>query len=263
MSPARSLLALIVVASVACSAHQQAPSPAAAADLDGYAVRTSYPLTLAHDQMQGRIELLEDARIRPSMRKAIEEAYGGDPCADHPDASLRTLCIPGHAPLRPAMLRLVDGHGRVLATRLAERPLAQLDTAAWYGTPQRRSYLFTVDLSAGMGSYSGPYTRIAEPVDGSFGWLTVDSAGVVDTLTLVSTMKTAWKAVGRADGQPEELLMVSCRPDLNAPADSVAFMLSFERFTFDGQRWVLHTRQEPGCYESDEPFPALSRFPTS
>lgn len=226
---------------------------------DGYAVRASYPLTPPRDRMRGRIELLEDARIDPSMRTAIAESYGADPCAGHPPDVLNALCDPHHLPLRPAMLRLVDTSGRVVATRPLERPLADLGVASLYGT-ERRSYMLTVDLSAGFGSYSGPYTRFAEPDARGFGWVTADSAGVTDTLTLVSTLKMAWRLVSDGRGHSADLLLVRCRPDFSV-TDSAAFTLTFEHYTFDGARWRLLARREPGCYESDEPFPPRSKFP--
>lgn len=252
-------LGILIVAAAACSAWQPHSGDPVSQNSDGYAARTSYSLTPGPDHMAGRIELLEDARIRPAMQKAITEAYGGDPCENGSDTVLKSLCTPGHAALRPAVLRLLDARGRVLATQVAERPLANLAVATLYGSP-RRSYMFTVDLSAEMGSYSGPYTRLAEPDGRSFGWLVADSAGVADTITLVSTLKTDWRAVARPDGRGDDLLMVRCRPDLSV-RDSAAFVLTFQRFTFDGQRWMLYSRQEPGCYESDEPFPARSKFP--
>lgn len=234
---------------------------AAAQQNDGYAIQKEYVLAPPRDQMSGRIELLEDARIRPNMRTAITEAYGDDPCARSPARVLGALCgDPRHAPLRPAMLQLVDANGKVLATHRLERPLASLAIAKLYANG-RRSYALTVDLSADAGSYSGPYTRFAEPDADGFGWLTADSAGVPDTITMVSTMKTAWKSVHAAKDPNTELLMVRCRPDLAAPRDSVAFTLTFERFTFDGSRWHLLARSEPGCYEADDPFPPLSKFP--
>lgn len=120
-----------------------------------------------------------------------------------------------------------------------------------------------MDLSAGLGSYSGPYARLAEPDVRGFGWLTADSAGVAeDTITLVSTLKTAWRTAPRTDGRGQDLLMILCRPDFSAPDTVPArFVLTFKRFTFSGQRWELRQRQTPGCYESDEPFPPANRFP--
>jgi hypothetical protein len=233
----------------------------------GYAVHVDYPLTHGPDRVAGRLELLEDARIRPAMRTAIADAVGGDPCADSPPPALQSLCGTAGRPahLQPALLRLLDDRGHVVAERTAERPLAELTDARLYGT-ERRTFLFTVDLSAGIGSYSGPYTRLAEPDARGFAWLTADGAGGADfandTITLVATLKTAWRRAPRADGRGEDLLMVMCRPDL-AAADSAtdAFLLTFERYSFDGGRWVLRKRQERGCYESDEDFPAVTRFP--
>jgi hypothetical protein len=236
---------------------------AVASASDGYAVRLSLPLAPGPDRIRGRLELLEDERIRPEMRTAIAESFGGDPCAEHPPAVLQPLCgAARRRPLRPALLRLRNARGDVTATRTAERPLAELSAQLLYAT-QRRTYMFTVDLSAGIGSYSGPVVRLAEPDSLGFGWLLADSAGVAtDTITLVSTLKTAWRAVSRADGRGEDLLMVLCRPDFS-PADSstARFLLTFKRYTFDGQHWLLRQRQQPGCYESDQPFPAVSNFP--
>jgi len=231
----------------------------------GYAARVVIPLRRGPDQMNGRLELLEDARIRPAMRTAIAESYGGDPCADHAAPAVQSLCAGagGRAHLLPALLQLRDDRGRVVATRVAERPLAELSEATLYGT-ERRTFLFTVDLSAGFGSYSGPLTRLAEPSSRGLGWLTADSAGVArDTITLVSTLKTAWRRAPRSRGRGEDILMVMCRPDLSAPADSASarFVLTLERFTYDGTRWTLRRRQQPGCYESDEDFPPATEFP--
>jgi hypothetical protein len=248
---ARAALSCVVAGCASASAHPQS----------GYAPSESFVLAPPRDHMRGRIELLEDSRIRPEMRKAITEAYGDDPCADHPARVLDALCgDPHHAPLRPAMLRLVDADGKVIATRTLERPLAQLAAARLYGN-DRQSYMLTVDMSVGMGSYAGPYTRFAEPNGRDFGWLLADSAGVADTLTMVSTLKTAWQLVRYAPDRSVDFFMVRCRPDLSAPADSVAFTTTYERVTFDGTRWRLLARSEPGCYESDEPFPARSKFP--
>jgi hypothetical protein len=228
----------------------------------GYAVDVSLPLAPGPDRMSGRLEVLEDERIRPEMRTAIADAFGDDPCVDRPPAVLESLCRARGQPLRPALLRLKNAHGDIVATRTAARPLAALAMLRLYGT-ERRTYLFTVDLSAGLGSYSGPFTRLAEPDSSGFGWLVADSAAVAtDTITLISTLKTAWRTWPRRDGRGQDLLMVLCRPDFSAPdSEPSRFLLTFERYTFDGHRWVLRQRQRDGCYESDEPFPAATNFP--
>jgi len=234
----------------------------------GYAMRVAFPLSRGPDRMLGRLELLEDSRIRPAMRSAIAESYGMDPCAAPVAPEIRPLCeSTPHVPLRPALLRLLDESGHEVATRQAERPLAELTSTRLHATA-RRTFLFTVDLSAGIGSYSGPLTRLAEPDGHSFGWVMVsaDSGGASDTLTLISTLKSGWRAVPRADGRGQDVLQVLCRPDLSS-ADSVSpaarFHLTFERFTFDGRRWERRQRQEPGCWEADDSttFPERGRFP--
>lgn len=253
----RSSAWLVGVSALLVSCSHTAPQSAA------YAVVASFPLTKDSDQVEGRLELLEDARIQPTMREAIAEAYGGDPCADHPAPSLQSFCAtPNHGPLKPAALRLVDARGRVVARDTAVRPLASLAAIRLYGRP-RRTYLFTVDLSAGFGSYSGPYTRLSEPDSIGFGWVTADSGGVPgDTIGLSSTLKTAWRAEPREDGRGQDLLMVMCRPDFSAPGSAQnAFLVTFRRYTFDGRRWLLLQRQEHGCYESDDDFPPQAEFP--
>jgi hypothetical protein len=229
----------------------------------GYRVRVTLPLTPGPDRMRGRLELLEDARIEPNMRTAIAGAFGNEPCDDRPPAALHLLCeAPGHLPLRAALLRLLDAQGHVIATQTSERPLAALSTMRLYAS-NRRTYFFTVDLTAEMGSYSGPYTRLAEPESAGFGWLTADSVGVATArVSLISTPKTAWRAMPRADGRGRDLLMVLCRPDFDAgPNEKEPFTLTYMRYTFDGARWKIRERHERGCYESDEDFPTTSKFP--
>ena len=149
-----------------------APPPA------GYVVRTSFALTPERDGIGGRIELLEDARIRPAMREQIAQAYGADPClGDSRDTVLRPLCAaPRRRPLRPALLRVVDSTGRVVASRRQERQLAELKVAHLYGD-SRPTYLLTVDQFLGVGSYRGYSTTFAEVRDGKLVWLTARPAG--------------------------------------------------------------------------------------
>jgi len=247
---------LVLAASAAVSSQQPA----------GYAVRTSLALTPGPDHVRGRIELLEDARIRPEMREAIRQAWGGDPCAGQADPVLAPLCSDTErARLRPALLRLIDPNHRVVAIDTLERPIAELSRTRLYDTA-RRTYLLTVDLSAGIGSYSGPYTRLAEPTAHGFGWLVAaDSADARrDTITLVTTLKSGWRRVPRSEGKGIDLLMVRCRPDLSSPpTDSARFILTFVRFTFVNGQWTVRRRQEPGCWENDDDssFPDESRFP--
>ena len=266
MSRARALLvAIVLVGAGACSSGDAPDAPEVP---EGYAARARFKLAPEADATSGRLELLEDARIRPEMREAIREAWGGDPCAELHDAVLEPLCAATRdAPLRPALLRLLDADGRVVATRAAERPLADLEATAWRG-PARRVYVFTVDQSTGAGSYSGPVALVAEPDARGFGWAVASDAtgSAADTLALVTTLKSAWRAVPRADGRGAELLVVRCRPDFTPAAASPqggGFVLTFERFAHDGTRWVRHRRQEPGCWEDDgdASFPARARFP--
>ena len=232
-----------------------------------YAVRASFPLTQARDRIAGRVELLEDARIKPAMRQAIRESYAEDPCSGDSRALLPQICRDGEPRVLAALFRVVDGTGKTLAARRLERPLAEL-TVARLAPDANQTYLLTVDLSAGIGSYSGPVTRLAEVRGGRLRWLTAYDAasGRADTVHLVSTLKTAWRFAPGTRGVGREMLQVACRPDFNAPPDAAveqAFIITFERYAFESGRWVRHARSEHGFWEMDgeESFPPRARFP--
>jgi hypothetical protein len=256
---------MLTVFGVLAIAHearaQESPLPT------GYSLRTMLQLTEGPDRMSGQLQLLEDARIRPEMEQAIRESWGGNPCLDNPRV-LRELCnVPNGEPLRPALLRIIDSNGQVIATRLAERPIASLVRKSLYGNrpSSRRTYFFTIDLSAGVGSYSGPFTRLAEPSHDGFNWLVdTDTVGQhADTLALISTLKSGWGRSPRLTGDGMDLLMVRCQPAMNTLLrdTTVSFILTFERFSFEHGHWVRRSRTESGCWESDDRFPARSRFP--
>jgi hypothetical protein len=261
MSWCRPLCIILVAAVLAgCARPHVAPSP--------YAVRTSFSLARARDGIDGRIELLEDARIRPEHREAIRQAWGFPPCGAPIDSALTTLCRDlGGDSLPSAVVRVVSVDGTEIDRRALERPLGELSTVRLYGDA-RPTYLVTVDLSAGMGSYSGPLTRFAELYDGRLRWLLAarlpDESS--DTLTVAVTLKTGWRFWPRADGAGQDILLVACRPDFDAPTapDSDAkFRVTFTRFSFERGRWVERARSEPGFWENedDSSFPPRTSFP--
>jgi len=144
--------------------------------------------------------------------------------------------------------------------------VAEVTSVHLYGD-RRATYLVTVDLGAGLGSYSGPVTRLAEVRQGQLHWvqgwdvrLEQDSE-----LRLLSSLKTAWRLVPRRDGRGQEILLLACRPDISAAANTSSgqqFLLAFVRYSFDGSRWRRYERTEPGFWEDgDAPFPDRSRFP--
>jgi hypothetical protein len=235
----------------------------------GYSEHIAFSLVRARDGLEGRIQVLEDSRIQPTMREAIREAWGENPCVERPPHVLQSLCdAADHAPLRPALLRLLDARGDAIAERVAERPLADLSMMQLHdsASESRTTYFFTIDLSAGAGSYSGPYTMLAEPTSRGFGWLVAtDSIGNhADTVRLVSTLKSSWKVVPHAGGQSEDILMLRCRPDFSSPSrNPPGFQLIFDRFSLERARWVRHTRVERGYWENEDStaFPPRAKFP--
>lgn len=255
--------AALTLAVAAGCASQQAPA-------DGYRVRKVIVVDPeAKAGTSPSVQLLEDARIQPSMRQAIGEAYAGDPCAADPPARVLARLCSEHPrrPLRPALVRLVDPSGRGIDSVAMERPLADVSIAYLYGDDTRPTFPVTVDLSAGFGSYSGPATRLADVRGGRLEWLTARDAatGKTDTITLATALKTAWRLVPAGGGRLD-ILQVLCRPDFDAPAGSdiaAQFILTFERYSWDGSRWVRYSRSEHGFweFEGEETFPERTRFP--
>jgi len=239
----------------------------AAEEHPGYVVHASVPLSRRVDGVDGRLELLEDARFTSGLRAqfwGVQDAAMY--CAEVYDSN-RAFCTSAErAPIEPALLRVVDADGRELAVAKQERALSELRVERLRGEGGRPSYAVTIDYSVGMGSYAGPETRFAEIRNGRLVWLrSVDAQGKnPEPIRLATTLKSAWKIVpGKPAGTPE-ILQCASRPDMThaAPGDaSLPFVLELTRYVFDGARWRRYRRASPGFWESDAPFPERARFP--
>ncbi len=212
--------------------------------------------------VDGAVELLEDARIRPEQLKP-EQMLGGDPCSPVADAPTPAFCEAVKKALRFARVRLVSRDGLELSTLTLERPLASIEMV--HLRPDMPSYQVTVDLSAGFGSYSGPTTRFAEVTNEKLQWLSAIDVHTGKTVPVAGaiTVKTAWKLSPTASGA-KELLKIACRPDFDAsPPDAadLVFSIILSRFAFEGDRWQMHTRRKRGFWENDDGFPTRAQFP--
>ena len=199
------------------------------------------------------VEVLEDARISASLRKAMW-AVSDDPSFVLPDSPLAAQFT--RRPPLNAKVRLVDAGGTVTAEQLLERPLATVALAPLHGLPWQPVWL-TVDYSIGMGSDAGPITTLLLPAGQKLDPATYAGPhGQSGPIRLASTLKTAWCIVPGWTGGPEELEEIACRPD-----DGGDFTTSLATYRYAGGGWQLAVRKKAGWWESDEVFPPRSAFP--
>jgi hypothetical protein len=231
----------------------------------GYAIRASAALAERLSGINGRLELLEDERLNPEIRGALWGSPIELVCDSGGEPARQTFCASvAHVPLRRAMVRLVGNDGRVVYQHLLERELGELHSRQLYsdGTV---TYFITNDLSAGLGSYSGPVTRLAEVRHAAFQWLTAtdEGTGHSDTVSLMSSLKTRWEVLPPSAGS-RDILQVKCRPDVErATPDSadMPFLVTFERYHYNGTTWVRRVRAESGFWENEGSFPVVTKFP--
>jgi hypothetical protein len=222
-------------------------------------VAGSISLSAASDGFDGRLELLEDSRLSPALKKALWESGGPEMALDPKDPLYKDLAS---IPLRNATLRLRDAHGKVVAEKTLEREMARIGFVSLH--PGWRTILVTTDLSAGFGSYSGPDTELLEVSGAELESVVArdSESGSSEPIRLASTLKTAWKLVpapGGENGQ-KDILEFACHPaDWGSMKSD--FVLIYTRYHWDGKGWVEFNRRVHGFWESDEGFPPSARFP--
>jgi hypothetical protein len=158
--------------------------------------------------------------------------------------------------LPPGKAKLVvrDARGRVVVQRVLEMPLAKL--RAWSPSGRGEVFLVTQDYSIGFGSYNGPATTLVQVSDNAIREVTaLDVKTKAEVLfTLVESLKSAWHLASPKNGN--EILSVICRPESDDK-----FLITYFRYSFDGNRWIDYEREVEGFWEADNPFPSRSTFP--
>ncbi len=235
---------------VAYAVHAQAPALAVKARVD---------LTLTADGFTGRLELMEDARITTELDKIMWQSGGPDMALDPNDPLLKQFAS---SPLQPAVLRLRDAKGHIVAEKKLEREQGRLEVHQLH--PGNRSIFVTTDLSAGFGSYSGPLTQVLDTSKGALEFVRARDSLKDDReiISLAATLKTAWRLVKApaSAGPGVEILQVACRPDLDHPG-SDKFLITYTRYHWTGSEWVTADSKRSGFWEADQPFPSFARFP--
>jgi len=160
---------------------------------------------------------------------------------------------------RPALLRWLKADGSVQSNLNLEHPLARLTTR--HAAPNEPPRV-TVDLSAGLGSYSGPVTRWVVQQDGMIGWATtIDDHGREVEVSVMESLKTAWKRQQRKDGRLD-IFEVACRPQFKQDEQGEElFSVTFKHYRFDHGIWSIASRTESGFWEMEGNFPSESAFP--
>jgi hypothetical protein len=253
-------LALAALAS-ACSP----PSPDA-----GYVVYQTVFLDRGVGTEQ-RLQVMEDARLTPGMRAVMWDGPKG------PDEVAKALGLPiddaaivslAKDPVKPAMLRLTDAKGNVLAERRFDCPLGQLnDTSlpqAAAGGAVAQVWALGIDCHTATGVYEGLVTRLFTLADNKFVWQKFrdPAGGDPIELTLLDAPKVGWRLA--SPGRVEDIEEVSGQPDMNTLAPNGvprATIIDYVRYRFVDGLWTRSDRTVPGDWQSRQAFPSESDFP--
>lgn len=209
--------------------------------LTGLTVHQTAPLDRDPHGLRGRLELLLDARLTEAQWDGLWGTGETD------------LVEP-----QPAVLQVVDTLGGVQDRQVLDRPLARLE-AERLALPGDSLWLLTVDYSASAGSYNGPVTLPLTVREGRIRPLEAgDEKGTSTPVRLMRALKSDWQVVPARSGQGQDILYVFTRPNFEKSGE---FEVTYERLSFEGQRWVRHARKEWGLWESEGEFPARELFP--
>jgi hypothetical protein len=210
-------------------------------------------LNKAKHGVDGWLRIATDDRLTSDLKKQM---WGvGDWSfvleMDDPRAKVFTANPPQNA-----SLQVVDRQGRVIGSDQLERPLAKIGQARIDSSDS--IFLVTVDYSIGFGPYAGPTTSLVGVRDGKIVWLKAIDADSrkEEPILLPKTLKFDWKFLP-LEGK-RDILQVSCHPDFAGGDD--AFLIDYVRYRFNNGEWIKYVRTVKGFWESDEGFPALSKF---
>jgi|SRR5579863_1541370 len=212
----------------------------------------SFPLHVEQNGVDGTLRLLVDSRLTESVRTQL---LGNGDWSFVLQPSTELYKEFSAIPPCPAKLEVLDERGRLIAERLLETPLARIEKWSPNQIPGW-GFLLTQDFSIGMGSYNGPLTTVLRILKARF--IEISSINhdtqKPEPIRLAKTLRAGWR-ITHYDGATE-ILAISCHPD-----NSQNFVIDYARYRFDGTLWVKLTRQAPGMWESDQPFPLRSAFP--
>lgn len=155
-----------------------------------------------------------------------------------------------------AALELRDCAGKTLDRLPLAAPLAKIDPRPVRGAPSP-TWLVSTDLTAPMGSYSGPLTLLVEVAGRHLRMAdAIDAHGQRAPIHIAQTAKQDWRRVEA--GTVDDVLAVSCQPDGHD-----GFVTIWRRYHPGAGGWTLRTRTANAFWESDGGFPPDNAFPGS
>ena len=259
------LFVLSIMAHAGDAAEVKGSSQATPGRIAGsYVIAKNYRLTKSVHGVDGVLQLLQDSRLpKDAYNKLFGTAFSEMHMIDE-----KLLPLFKDNPPLGTVLRVLAQDKKFFWIKESHSydlvPVAWLEEVMLTGSG-RPSYLFTQDLSVGMGSYAGPLTCFYEIIDGKLKPIEYfdQGEGKRKQITVMRSLKTNWKLVKSKDGGSKDILHVACRPNAeNDSNDETEFVIYYDRFHFDGKQWVKLQRIEKGYWEIDaEEFPPLSKFP--
>ena len=206
-----------------------------------FVVHQKISLTQKADGIDGGVEILRDRRLTDSDIKLMR--------THDPDLDISKKSKFKSIPLKSAVVNLSSKNGQVIQSLNLEKPYASLESINTL-EPGKRTLLLTEDFGIGMGSYSGPITRILAITSRSMKWATAKNqkTGEEVQISLMRSLKTAWNFAPSVNGSRKDILKVSCSPD----EDVTKFITTFSRYHRDKFGWKLATRTEDLMWEADD-----------
>ena len=197
--------------------------------------------------------VLEDGRLTPALRERLWGTGDPDVAFGPHDPLLAQLT---RQPLLPARLQLLSPMGQVLAeTREKDYPLAKVKPAPIHGLPVPMIF-YTVDMSAGLGGFSGPAATALTPTTQALAPVhdIPERGGKPEILGFMSTLHHQWAIVPARRGGPEEIEDARC----DRTTSDGRLILIVHHF-HDGQ-WHRAERNAGACDDA-EVMPPRSALP--
>lgn len=201
----------------------------------GYKVFQSIRPQMRVGCAQVTIELFEDARL--AGLKAELYYYPDHHAAQMIFTSDEDMLNPDGPEYKPAILLTRGNDGAVISRKTLEVPCARIDTVYLDEHKIRIAYLFTLDYSAGMGSYNGPASYFVHLTDTGMCNYKGDNG-------FATTLKSAW-AVRYANDRLEVWSKI-CRP-----TDDDDFAVTTKKCYLDADSFKSVTTVRKGVWEAE------------
>lgn len=226
-----------------------------------YSIVQSIKLQKNFSGIDGKIEVLRDARITGDV--FIRQAKGFTPDVPDNDAKLKEMFE--KAPIRPIVLRVVAANGKIIDSKALECISAEFKAVRLYANA-KQSYQITCDYD-NFAPYDGDEDSFFEVSKGKIQRLEAfdSKTGEKVEMAFVDSHRVGWKIAHVGAGKNRDILSVFTGWKTNeANENESGFVVSYQRFHFDGKRWVRYERKVEEDYWEDEfDFPENAKFPKS